>query len=243
MLNRFELTKPTVVKLDHSKSRKENHGDVLVNALDLSLTLTANQSVLEMIDPELLTGLYRVVPLSEEEEDADSDGDDESGGEQAEMDLPIGVRPYLRFPHMKYPVMPHEGKELIGYTLRLDYGLGGDSDHTLHLCVLKKFGVTPIEGGSVEISWHLSTSADITDTEIGIFGARIQENITITLLKPNEVPSGVIKAGADSGAPGTGPAADEPQGDLLDGEPQEPAAGNTDATMAFINAHSNGAAH
>lgn len=194
---KFELTQPTMVKLNHAKGRKEHHGEALVLALDLSVTWTTNNRALDMFDPGLREALFSALPPGTK-----------PPADQGELELPISELGFIRLPRLKYPVKL-EGVEMTGYTLRLDYGTGGDSDKIVKVCKLKGFEFTPIEGGSVEIHFGISSSADIEGEVVGLFSAYIQENITITLLAPAKVEGDSIDASNGSGAPGTRPAASE----------------------------------
>lgn len=215
----FELATPTTVKLDHAKGRKEHHGDVKVLALDLSITWTTNNRALDMLRKGWREGLFVASPP-----DADPDED------QGNLDLRVSDLPFMRFIDIAYPLK--SDIEYTGHTLRLDYGRGGDADKVVNLCKVHKFAITPIEGGSVQIHFALSSAADITGELVGVFSERIQQDITITLLAPAEVQDGIIDASAGSGAPGTGPAA-EPEK-----TPKKQSKAQRDATEAFIAQHS-----
>jgi hypothetical protein len=137
------------------------------------------------------------------------------------------------------PIGELEDDELSGYTLRMEFGLGGEkSDTVVKVCVVKGFSVSPIEGGSVEIEFSVSSSADITGEVSGRFNDFIQQDIVITLLAPTVLATDLIDASAGSGAPGTGPA----------DEPEKPKKAKSkaviDATEAFIqrNTDADGAA-
>lgn len=220
----FEHNKPTTVKLAHAKGRKENHGDVKVLALDLSITFTTNNRFLDTFAPGWREAMFSAVPL----------GQTEANNDQEEMDLRVSDLPFLRMAHAVYPLK--FDKEYTGHTLRLDYGRGGDSDKVVQLCKLKSFQFTPIEGGSVEIHYSLASAADITGDLVGAFSELIQQDIVITLLAPAAVEGGLIDASAGSGAPGTGPAAEPEKA----AKPKSKAVQN--ATDAFVDMHAPGAA-
>lgn len=221
---KFELTTPTSVKLKNAQSRPEHHGEALVLAMDLRLQWTTNNRALDMLSPTLRASLFSVLPSGME---ADEDDD------QEELDLPVSERPFIAMPKLKYPVKWEV--EMSGYTLRLDYGLGGDSDSIVNVCVLKNWAITPIEGGSVEIEWTLSSSADIGGGIVGRFAEQQQKNITITLLAPTVLATDLIDASAGSGAPGTGPAVEKPNSEKAKSK------AHRDATDAFVAQHSGGA--
>lgn len=187
----LDLTTPTTVKLDSAKARKEFHGEAKVLALDTTMTWKTHNSALNMFNPALRTMLFTSVPPGEK-----------AAPNQDELDLAISELPYVRCPEAGYP-MKLPDLEWLGHTLRLDWGRGGDSDKILNLCKMKGFQFTPIEGGSVEIHWSLSSAADITGKVVGIFSDLIQQDIVITLLKPKEEEQkNLIDASKDGDAPG-----------------------------------------
>lgn len=221
----FEHNKPTTVKLAHAKGRKENHGEAKVLALDLSITFTTNNRFLDTFAPGWREAMFSAVPSGQVEP-----------SDQEEMDLRVSDLPFLRMPHAVYPLK--FDKEYTGHTLRLDYGRGGDSDKVVQLCKLKSFQFTPIEGGSVEIHYSLASAADITGDIVGAFSELIQQDIVITLLAPAAVEGGIIDASTGSGAPGTGPAAEQEK------PAKAPSKAVKTATDAFVEAHApGGAAH
>lgn len=215
----FELKSPTTVRLKHASARKQHHGEALVLALDLRLVWTTNNRNLDGPFPGLRDALFAALPVGAEEPDDD----------QTEMDLPVSETPFVRLAKLKYPVKWED--ELTGYTVRQDYGLGGKSDKVLNVCVLKNFAVTPVEGGSVEIEYTVSSAADIDGEMVGAFMALIQQDIVITQLAPAAVQDGLIDASAGSGAPGTGPATETPKPE------KSKSKAHKDATNAFIDAH------
>lgn len=214
----FELKQPTTVKLKNAQSRPEHHGDVLVLAMDLRIVWTTNNRALDMLSPTLRESLFSVLPVG-----VKSDGD------QEELDLPVSERPFVSMLKLKYPVKWEE--EMSGYTLRLDFGLGGASDSVVNVCVLKNFAISPIEGGSVEIEFTVSSSADINGSIVGRFSEKQQQDIVITLLAPAVVEGDVIDTSAGSGAPGTGPALEAPK------PPKAKSKAHQTATDAFIDQH------
>jgi hypothetical protein len=222
----FELTQPTTLRLKHAAARKEFHGEALVLALDLRCIWTTNNKSLELLSKDVREGLFTALPSSMERDEDD---------DQDELDLPVSDLPFVRMPKLKYPVKIEN--EMTGYTLRQDFGLGGKSDAVLSVCVLKNWGITPIEGGSVDIEFTISSAADITGEIVGRFMALIQQDIVITLLAPAMVEDGVIDVSAGSGAPGTGPV-DEPAPKT---KPKSKA--HRDATAAFLDANGTTQAH
>lgn len=213
----FELKTPTTVKLDHAKGRKELHGEVKVLALDLSMTLTTNNRFLDTFAPGWREALFCALPPGAE-----------TPPDQAALDLRVSDLPFLRMPSAVYPIKLD--KEFSG-TLRVDYGRGEDADKVVNVCKLKNFQVTPIEGGSVEIHYSVSSAADITGDMVGFFSEYIQQNITVTILAPVKAEGDLINASSD--APDLPPANGTTQ-------PKPPKKGGKKAptaTEAFVDAH------
>lgn len=165
----FELLTPTTVRLNNVQSRKEHHGEDLVAAIDLSLTWATNNRALAMVHPDLRASLYCDMRTPAERA-------------QVEMDLPVDELPNIRFTKLTYPLKLET--EQSGMTLRVDYGLGDGSDLILMQCKLSKIRITPIEGGSTEIKWSLSSASDIDERITGKLSMLQQQDIVITLLQP-----------------------------------------------------------
>jgi hypothetical protein len=216
-MRRFELPTPTQVKVVKYQTRGEHHGDVLVTAMDLRVSWTTNNSILDTLHPELRERFLSAIP--------------DSMGEQGEMELAAEGLNFIRFKDLVYPLK--WGREYEGWTLRVDYGLGDDGDMIVKLCKLHRFEITPLEGGSIELAWTISSSADIETEVVGYLGTQQQQNITISLLAPNKTAGDeAIDASNGSGAPGTNGAAGGTKA-----KKGEAADRNSDATQAFIAAH------
>lgn len=215
----FELKDKTTVFLDHAKGRTEHHGEALVTAIDIKVTWQTNNSALAMFQDDMVDSMFCALPRGVQ-----------APKDQAALDLPVSEKPFIRFPHVEYPTK--WSREYDGYTLRLDFGLGGESDAVIKLCKLKNFRFTPIEGGSCEIEFGISSAADISGAMVGRFIDLLQRDITVTLLAPARLESDLIDSSAGSGAPGTGPAAE-----AGDEKPPKASKAKQDATNAFIDAH------
>jgi len=211
----FEIPTPTQVKLDHAKGRKENHGDVKVLAIDLSITFATNNRFLDTFAPGWREALFCALPPGSE-----------APADQSTMDLRVSDLPFLRMPNAIYPIKLD--KEFSG-TLRMDYGRGGDADKVLNTCKLKSFQITPIEGGSVEIHFAASTSADVTGEMVGVFSEYIQQNIAISIIAPKDEQGRLIDASKDGDAP------------KAKSKKTKDAAQADAATEGFLDAHGAGA--
>lgn len=170
-MNVFQLPQPTTVYLDKLNTRVEHHGDQKVVAIDLKCTLQTHSIALDMFHPELRTRLYTRMDVPPE----DPDG-------QKNMELPVSELPNIALTQIEYPIKWN--LEASGYTARIDYGRGGKSDIIIKLCVLKNVKFTPIEGGSVEIEFTLSSAADIDEGMVGKLGFKQQTEMVLTLTPP-----------------------------------------------------------
>lgn len=176
---RFEIPDFTGVKLDNVNIRTQKHGDENVPAIDLAMTLTANNKVLDLIHHALRPTLFC------------AQGAQGRQPTQAEMDLPVDDLPNVRFPHLDYPVK--YDSMLVGYTLTVDYGRGGESNLRLKTCDIKTFKITPIEGGSVECKFTVQCADSIDERIVGKLSMLQQAEISITLDGPEIVePANVV---------------------------------------------------
>lgn len=165
----FELSQPTTVTLDNFQTRMQHHGDQLVPAVDLSLTWKTHNRALDALVPGLREMLY-------------AKAEPEPESEQAEMDLPVDELSAIRFA-LKYPL--RSMLEFHGMRLVVEYGLGGErSDIVLNQCQASKFEITPINGGSLELSFRISSSKDIDEDVTGRLPLMQQQDIVVRLLAP-----------------------------------------------------------
>lgn len=209
-MQRFELATPATVKVVRFQTRSEHHGEALVTAMDLRVQWETKASVLQMLHPELYEMLTSVLP--------------DGHSTQGELALASEGRNFIRFKDMKYPLQ--WTREYTGWTLRVDYGLGeeGGSGFSVPLCKVHKFDITPKDNEIVILEFTISSSADLTEEFVGHMGMQQQKNVVISLLAPNKTDGDApIDASNGSGAPGADPAPGSKN--------------NTDATQAFIAAH------
>ncbi len=161
----FNLTK-TAAKLNSFNIRAEKHGDENVPAGDLKLTIKAANTILDIFDPDLRTALYKNTAAQQ--------GQEEVAGLAPTL-------PNLRFANLDVPLKFKD--QGVGYTLVLDWGLGGDSNLTLEACEVNNFAATLEEGGTVELSFRVQISNPDADV-IGKLGVNVQHEITIDLTAP-----------------------------------------------------------
>lgn len=166
----FELATATNLKLDNVNIRMEKHGEENVPAIDLAVTLTANNKMLDMLHKSLRTALFTKL------------GPEATNDVQKEMDLPVDELPNIRFSKLAYPIKIDD--KLAGYNLTVEYGVKEDTHLKLTLCELKNFRITPIEGGSVEVKFTISSAAGVDERITGKFSMLQQSEITATLEAP-----------------------------------------------------------
>lgn len=165
----LELLEPTTVKLSNVQTRVEKHGDEEVMAIDLAVTWNTNNRSLTAIQKQLRNALFCNLA-----QDTDSP--------QAEMDLPVDEMPNVRVPGMDYPVKLDF--QQVGARVEVAYGIDETTAIVLQLCKVHKFRITPIEGGSAEVKFAISSAADIDDHIIGTLSVLQQRDISIQLNMP-----------------------------------------------------------
>jgi len=151
------------------QTRVEKHGDEEVMAIDLAVTWNTNNRSLTAIQKQLRNALF--CNLAQE---IDSP--------QAEMDLPVDEMPNVRVPGMDYPVKLDF--QQVGARVEVAYGIDETTAIVLQLCKVHKFRITPIEGGSAEVKFAISSAADIDDHIIGTLSILQQRDISIQLNMP-----------------------------------------------------------
>ncbi|MDQ0082886.1 hypothetical protein J2W35_003245 [Variovorax boronicumulans] len=165
----LELLEPTTVKLSNVQTRVEKHGDEEVMAIDLAVAWNTNNRSLTAIQKQLRNALF--CNLAQE---IDSP--------QAEMDLPVDEMPNVRVPGMDYPVKLDF--QQIGARVEVAYGIDETTAIVLQLCKVHKFRITPIEGGSAEVKFAISSASEIDDHIIGTLSVLQQRDISIQLTMP-----------------------------------------------------------
>lgn len=169
----LELLEPTTVKLSNVQTRVEKHGDEEVMAIDLAVTWNTNNRSLTAIQKQLRNALF--CNLAQESESP-----------QAEMDLPVDEMPNVRVPGMDYPVKLDF--QQVGARVEVAYGIDETTAIVLQLCKVHKFRITPIEGGSAEVKFAISSASEIDDHIIGTLSILQQRDISIQLNMPEVEP-------------------------------------------------------
>lgn len=183
----LQMLEPTVVKLSNVQTRVEKHGEDEVIAIDLAVTWNTNNRSLIAIQKQLRNALF-------------CDLRQEAGGDQEEMDLPVDEMPNVRVPGMDYPVKLDF--QQVGARVEVAFGISEVSAIVLNLCKIGKMRVTPIEGGSAEVKFAISSSADIDDHIIGTLSVLQQREISLKLTMPEvEQPTKPLTEGDVFGDP------------------------------------------
>lgn len=184
----FELANPTSVNITNANPRRELHGEEKVRAIDLSFTLTGENTLLDLIEPGLRAHHFC--------NKAAKDGQDGIPG----LDIPL---PNLRHPQL--PLLYHYGKgqKWRGYRFIWDWGL---NEHHVDFtdAVLSGLQYELSEGGSVTIKGTISYNGDeLQDNDLfgELSGLAAEGEISIKLLAPAELQQ--AKKGYRAGKPDT----------------------------------------
>lgn len=178
--------------------RVEKHGDDEVQAITLGISITAGNAILSAIDERLAAMLYA----------ADED----------QEPLP-GITPaltVLRCPSIKSLDIDFVGE---GYRCHISHGIDDDGTITMGGCKIKSLRVSPMPGGSVELSLKINTS-DIAEQDVGLLWSKLGGPIVVEATPPSLA---TLPEGDGKPIDGTG------QGGLPLGD---------EATEAFLEANS-----
>lgn len=189
----FSLT-TTEVKLATMTPRTEKHGDEDVSAVSLGLRLTAANTLLDALDPNLRMAIYAPV-----------EGQDQLPG--VEPSTPI-LRPRM-VESLKLSC------RFEGWTVAIDRGIDEDDPIKLGGAKVDKFVVVPHEGGSVDIAFRVGSS-DIDETEAGWLFGHLGQPIVVSITPPEKAPDAID--GSTEAFKRDHPGANDDQADLLDGE-------------------------
>lgn len=159
----LEFHAPTRGRLIDVNPRSEKCGPHdLVPAVDVRLQVDTTNSALEQFAPELRDWLYR----------------------QSEQETLPGVDAVselteLRFPDLGFPL--HWGGETPGYSLLFDMGITPDSGIQLHGGKLHKVALVAKAGGTVQLTFTVSSAEGVTREQIGELGTRVQHEVFFRL--------------------------------------------------------------
>ena len=167
MRTTFELTGQRA-KLISFNPRAELHGDESQPAGDLKISFRAASDCLAMFGSQLRDSLFWTDPGTTALTQAELDG--------LEVD-----RKNLRNPQMVPPFkLDHE---IVGGLVTIDYGIKDKIDLAGSV---NKFAVTPLEGGSVEITFRVQ--AEIESDDAGRLCMLIGREITVDVEGPQAEP-------------------------------------------------------
>lgn len=173
---KFEFPDFTEVTLTNVNGRKENHGEQLVQAVDLAFSADFPNDIL---DQKLAPGL-KATHFHNAAADAG----------QEELD-PAVLSPNL--PNLKYPLLNGQsfkwaGKDKVsGYKLEIDYGLGEEagSNVFLDLCTVTNKAYELSEGGTTTLKWTVQCHGEqLTPEVLGILMSLGGEKVKQRLLAP-----------------------------------------------------------
>jgi hypothetical protein len=169
----FEFPTPIWVQLLNVNTSKELHGEEHVQAVDLSFKCDFANTVLNtLFAPGLREALYHNPAAEQGQETIDG----------VESTLPV-----LRFPKFNGQRFTWGGKDkLVGYTLRIEFGLGDFvSNIELELCKVSGRVVEIKEGGTVTVLWKVQNASDRLDADtcgkLVLLGG---EEVTMSLRAP-----------------------------------------------------------
>lgn len=198
----FELTDVTKVTVTNANPRRELHGEASVRAIDISFSLTGENTLLDLIQPGLREHHYFNKALK--------DGQESVPG----IIIPL---PNLRFPRLPTTYNFAKGEKWRGYRLLRDFGMADDHiDFTD--AVMSNLHYEVFEGGSCTVFWTIQYNGEeLQDNDLygELSGLASEGDIHIKLLAPAElVPA---KKGYRAGQPDTAP---PPNSGLQDGQQQ-----------------------
>lgn len=170
----FALEIPTAAKLHHVNVRAEMAGKESTPAIDLKISFDAANDVLSMFDPWLLSAIYHK-----------ADAQPTDGAQQTLEGVEhVSDVPNLRMPWLAMPV--RWSKEYSGYTLALDYGLGGKSNIELVSCDVNQIAFEAKEGGTVTTTMRVQCSKGLTEKVLGKLATLVQHDVQILLDPPEQ---------------------------------------------------------
>lgn len=155
----------------HFISRTNKHGNERVPAATLQLIYRSSNDVLSEFNSDLKASLYRR-PHNDEGDMADQ--------ADTRLDDP-GYLPCLKYPNMKNKVSLAD--KLVGATVTVHHGIGGQSDLVLGDCTVDKFQFDPQEGGTVVVS--LNVACMPSNGQAGELHGKQDQDVVITITPPD----------------------------------------------------------
>lgn len=205
----FELSAVTKILVTNANPRRELHGEEKVRAIDISFSLSGENTLLDLIEPGLREHHYCNRALK--------------AGQETLPDVVVPL-PNLRHPKLPTAYDYAKGEKYRGYRFVWDYGIE-DSHVDFTDVVLSKLHYEIAEGGSVTIMGTIQYNGEeLQDNDLygELAGLASEGDIHIQLLAPAELIA--VKKGYRAGQPDT-PATtkgeDDGQGELTGTEGDE----------------------
>lgn len=185
----FELPEVAKVTVTNANPRRELHGEELVRAIDISFSLTGENTLLDLIEPGLREHHYFNKALK--------------AGQEPLPDVIVPL-PNLRFPHLPLAyVYTLPGKKVRGYRWIRDFGIE-EAHVDFSDVVLATVRYEIQEGGSVTIFGTIQYNGEeLQDNELygELSGLAAEGEIHMRLIAPGELLA--AKKGYRAGRPDT----------------------------------------
>jgi len=163
----FELSQAKA-RLTSYTPRRELHGEDPKPAATLRFDVTLSADDLAMFSPTLRHSLYCK---------------NENAQGQTDAVNALAAANDVRYPEISKPLAWK--KEIIGAELRIDYGLGGDSDIILPMSDVDEFSIDAQPGGMVVVAIRIACHPD--KTQSGNLAFMIGRDVEISLAPPSPV--------------------------------------------------------
>ena len=216
----FQLSEVTKVAVTNTNPRREFHGEEKVRAIDISMCVSGENTLLDLIEDGLRAHHYY--------------NREALAGQDTFPTVTVPL-PNLRFPRLPLTYHYAKGEKWRGYRLVRDFGLE-DESFDFDDVVISSIHYELADGGSCKVFFTISYNGDeLTDNDLygRLSGLASEGDIHIKLLAPAGVVP--VKKGYRAGKPDT-PSTEPEDGaqQSLEGAAggEEPAAGSPEA--AFI---------
>lgn len=166
----FELKTMTQALIRSVNNRAEMHGNDPVPAVDIAVRVTGQNTLLDLLSPELRPMLYKA-----------------ADGSQAQEGLPgvdaVSDTPALRSMVLDMPVKL--STQIVGRNLEIDYGTGGKSNVKLSTVSVNEFKVEALDGGSINLDFRIQASG-LDEKTLGKLATLIRHDVQLTLTASEE---------------------------------------------------------
>lgn len=163
----FKLKESESFKITSVKGANEKHGKELVKCLDVNFKGIVSNTVLNDFDKTLLGKFFKFKPKD------DADLVDSVSEIPTKPDMPLSNKEYN---------LSWEGE---GYRVEIPYGTSGKNDLCLIDCTVNNFKFTPLDGGMIELSFHVRSKLSIKDAhEISLAMMLWSDNPVCLTLEP-----------------------------------------------------------